>query len=50
MSTKTKKPITEKFVKDCVKKFLIKAGFLDNGKQKELWERQAWLCQSQVRY
>ena len=30
--------ITEKFVEDNVKKFLIKDGFLDNGKQKELWE------------
>lgn len=38
MSTKMQKRIAEKFVEDCVKSFLVKAGFLDNGKQKELWE------------
>jgi len=31
-------PITEKFVEDCVKNFLTKENFIDNGKQKELWE------------
>ncbi|MFH1402313.1 MAG: hypothetical protein ABIG87_01665 [Patescibacteria group bacterium] len=38
MPTKIKNRITEKFVEDCVKRFLVKDGFLDNGKQKELWE------------
>ena len=30
--------IKEQFVEDCVKKYLKKEGFLDNGKKKELWE------------
>lgn len=38
MSKENKKPITETFVESSVKRFLVKAGFLDNGKQKELWE------------
>ncbi|HOI97789.1 MAG TPA: hypothetical protein PLA19_04795 [Candidatus Pacearchaeota archaeon] len=38
MEKGNKKIINEPFVEDSVRCFLTKAGFLDNGKKKELWE------------